>query len=166
MELLNERWAPVLGYEGRYEVSDHGRVRSMARWRRGKSGCLVPVQGRVMRLQQKKRSLSGRTLPYFEIRLRDGSPRDVRCKSFLVHRLVAQSFVGELFEGAQVDHIDGDHGNNHWTNLRILTSREHGMLHPCISNKARNIAMQAAAQAKLSAMRHACEIVDRHKVDC
>lgn len=164
MELLNERWAPVLGYEGRYEVSDHGRIRSMTRWRRGKSGCLVPVQGRVMRLQQKKRSLSGRTLPYFEIRLRDGSPRDVRCKSFLVHRLVAQAFVGELFEGAQVDHVDGDHGNNHWTNLRILSAREHSLLHPCIVDSARAIAMQAAAQAKLSAMRRAGEIVGRHKV--
>ena len=113
MELLNERWAPVLGYEGRYEVSDYGRIRSLTRWRRGKFGCLVPVQGRAMRLQQKKRSANGRTLPYFEIRLRDGSPRDVRSKVFLVHRLVAQAFVGELFEGAQVDHIDGDHGNNH-----------------------------------------------------
>ena len=164
MELLNERWAPVLGYEGRYEVSDHGRVRSMARWRRGKSGCLVPVQGRIMRLQQKKRSANGRTLPYIEIHLRDGSSRDVRSKVFLVHRLVAQAFVGELFEGAQVDHIDGDHGNNHWTNLRILSAREHALLHPCIVDSARAIARQAAAQAKLSAMRRAGEIVGRHKV--
>lgn len=44
MELLTERWRPVLGYEGRYEVSDHGRVRSLPRYRRGKSGCLVPVE--------------------------------------------------------------------------------------------------------------------------
>jgi hypothetical protein len=164
MELLNERWAPVLGYEGRYEVSDYGRIRSLTRWRRGKFGCLVPVQGRAMRLQQKKRSANGRTLPYFEIRLRDGSPRDVRSKVFLVHRLVAQAFVGELFEGAQVDHIDGDHGNNYWANLRILSAREHGLLHLCIVDSARAIARQAAAQAKLSAMRRAGEIVGRHKV--
>lgn len=164
--MLNERWASVLGYEGRYEISDHGRIRSMTRWRRGKSGSLVPVQGRIMQLQQKKRSVDGRTLPYIEIRLRDGSPRDVRCKAFLVHRLVAQAFVGELFEGAQVDHIDGDHGNNYYANLRILSSREHGMLHPCISNKSRNMAMQAAAQAKVFTMRQAGEIVGRYKVKC
>lgn len=53
MELLTERWAPVLGYEGRYEVSDHGQVRSLTRWRRGKSGSLVPVMGRIMRTQVK-----------------------------------------------------------------------------------------------------------------
>lgn len=162
--MLTERWAPITGYEGRYEVSDHGRIRSMTRWRRGKSGCLVPVRGQIMRLQQKKRSANGRTLPYMEIRLRDGSPRDVRCKIFLVHRLVAQAFVGELFEGAQVDHIDGDHSNNHYTNLRILTPQQHGLLHPCIAQKARYQAFQAAAQAKVKALRESGKIIGRFRV--
>lgn len=165
MELLTERWAPILGYEGRYEVSDHGRIRSMTRWRRGKSGSLVPIQGRIMQLQQKKRSVDGRTLPYIEIRLRDGSPRDVRCKAFLVHRLVAQAFVGELFEGAQVDHIDGDHGNNYYTNLRILTPQQHVLLHPCFADKAKYQAFQAAAQAKVKALRDVGEIVGKFRVN-
>jgi hypothetical protein len=163
MELLTERWAPVRGYEGMYEVSDCGRMKSVQRFRRGKSGCLVPVPELIMALTPKKRSASGRQLPYVEVRLRDGSPRDVRCKAFLVHRLVAQAFVGELFEGCHVDHIDGDHQNNHWTNLRILSAREHGLLHPCITNKAKHEAMQAAAQAKVKAMRHAGEIVGRYR---
>jgi hypothetical protein len=164
MELLTERWAPVRGYEGMYEVSDCGRMKSVQRFRRGKSGCLVPVPKRIMALLPKKRSVNGRTLPYVEVRLRDGSPRDVHCKSFLVHRLVAQAFVGELFEGCQVDHIDGDHQNNHWKNLRILSVKEHSLLHPCIANKARYEAMQAAAQAKVKVMRAAGEIVGRNKV--
>lgn len=164
MELLTERWAPIKGYEGMYEISDCGRVKSVQRFRRGKSGCLVPVPERIMALTAKKRKANGRTLPYVEVRLRDGSPRDVRCKAFLVHRLVAQAFVGELFEGCHVDHIDGDHQNNHWTNLRILSAREHGLLHPCIANKAKNAAMQAAAQAKVKAMREAGEIVGKYKV--
>ena len=164
MELLNERWVPVLGYEGRYEVSDHGRLRSLPRYRRGKSGCMVPVPGCIMALTTKKRKAGGRTLPYQEIRLRDGSPRDVRCKAFLVHRLVAQAFVGELFDGCHVDHIDGNHSNNHYSNLRILTAKEHGLLHPCISNTQRHAKMQAAAQAKITAMRQAGEIVGRYRV--
>jgi hypothetical protein len=164
MELLNERWVPVLGYEGRYEVSDHGRLRSLSRYRRGKSGCMVPVPGRIMALSTKKYKAGGRTLPYQEIRLRDGSPRDVPCKAFLVHRLVAQAFIGELFEGCHVDHIDGNHGNNHYSNLRILTAKEHGLLHPCISNTQRHAKMQAAAQAKIAAMRQAGEIVGRYRV--
>jgi hypothetical protein len=164
MELLTERWAPVRGYEGMYEVSDFGRMKSVQRFRRGRAGSLVPVPERIMTLTPKKRSADGRQLPYIEVRLRDGSPRDIRCKAFLVHRLVAQAFVGELFEGCHVDHIDGDYQNNHWTNLRILTAREHGLLHPCIVDKARNATMQAAAQAKVRAMRAAGELVGRHKV--
>jgi hypothetical protein len=162
MELLNERWAPIFGYEGFYEVSDHGRVRSLTRWRRGKSGSLVPVVGRIMQLATKK--AGARTRPYVQVKLRNGAPRTVPCKSFLVHRLVAQAFVGELFEGAQVDHIDGEHANNHWTNLRILSAKEHGLVHPCIVDSARYASFQAAAQAKLTSMRTTGEIVGRKKV--
>lgn len=162
--MLDERWVPVLGYEGRYEVSDHGRICSLPRYRRGKSGCMVPVAGCIMVLSTKKRKANGRTLPYQEIRLRDGSSRDIHCKAFLVHRLVAQAFVGELFEGCHVDHIDGNYSNNHYSNLRILTAKEHGLLHPCISNLERRAKMQAAAQAKVAAMRQAGEIVGRYRV--
>lgn len=162
MEMLKERWAPILGYEGKYEISDYGRVRSLTRWRRGKSGAIVPVLGKIMRTQTKKES--ARTKPYIEIRLRDGSPRDVPCKSFLVHRLVAQAFIGELFDGAQVDHIDGDYSNNYWKNLRILSAREHGLLHPCVVDKAKHAAMVAAGHAKIAAMRQSGEIVGRKNV--
>lgn len=164
MELLNERWVPVHGYEGRYEVSDHGRVRSVQRFRRGKSGSMVPVCARLMRVTIKKQRNNGRTLPYAEVGLRDGAPRSTPSKTFLVHRLVAQAFLGELYEGAQVDHIDGDHQNNHYTNLRILSVREHALLHPCFVDSARRTAMQAAAQARLRAMRQAGEIVGRCRV--
>lgn len=164
MELLNERWVDIHGYEGRYAVSDHGRVKSLARFRRGRAGSMVPVPERVMRLHTKKRSANGRHLPYIEVKLRDGSPREVRCKSFLVHRLVAQAFIGELFDGAQVDHIDGDHSNNHWRNLRILSARDHGLLHPCIVDRARNSQMQTAAQAKIVALRASGAIVGKRRV--
>lgn len=162
--LTQERWLPILGYEGRYEISDHGRVRSLPRYRRGKSGCLVPVLGKVMAISTKKEKPNGRTLPYKEIKLRDGSPRNVHCKSFLVHRLVAQAFIGELFEGCHVDHIDGNHGNNHYSNLRILSAKEHGLLHPCIADQKRNNEMQKAAQAKIVLMRQSGEIVGRLNV--
>jgi hypothetical protein len=164
MEMLTERWVPIHGYEGRYEVSDHGRVKSVARYRRGKSGAMVPMPERIMRLHTKKRKANGRTLPYQEVRLRDGSSREIKGRAFLVHRLVAQAFVGELFEGCHVDHIDGGHDNNRHTNLRILSARQHGLLHPCIANPTRNAKMQAAAQVKVAAMRQAGEIVGRFRV--
>ena len=164
MELLKERWVDIHGYEGRYAVSDLGRVKSLARFRRGKSGSMVPVPEKIMRLSAKKRSNNGRTLPYLEIKLRDGSSRDVRSKSFLVHRLVAQAFVGELFDGAQVDHMDGDPANNYWKNLRILSTKEHGLLHPCIKDPVRNAKMQASAQAKIIELRKSGAIVGKKRV--
>ena len=49
-----EMWADVKGYEGRYQVSTLGRVKSIARMRRGKSGCEVPVPEIIMALTPKK----------------------------------------------------------------------------------------------------------------
>jgi hypothetical protein len=164
MELLNERWVPIHGYEGCYEVSDYGRVKSVQRFRRGKAGSMVPVPEKIMLLSVKKRSSTGRTLPYFEVKFRDGSPRNVCCKSFLVHRLVAQAFVGELFEGSQVDHIDGNHSNNHWNNLRVLSAKDHSMFHPCIADKSRNTKMQISAQNKIVQLRASGDIVGRRRV--
>lgn len=162
MEVLNERWVPIFGYEGFYEVSDHGRVRSLPRFRRGRSGCLVPVPGKIMKLRTRK--VKHRQCPYVDVLLRRGESRDVCGQHFLVHRLVAQAFVGELFEGAEVDHKDGAHGNNHWKNLRILTQREHGLLHPMIADKERNAQMQIAAQQKIRDLRAEGKIVGKLRV--
>ncbi len=127
-----EMWADIQGYEGRYQVSTLGRVKSLARFRRGKAGALVPLPEMIMRLTPKKDT--GRTKPYVEVRLRDGSPRDIRSKSFLVHRLVAQAFIKPLEPNEQVDHRNGKHADNRVENLRVLHKTEHAKLHPTISN--------------------------------
>ena len=49
-----EMWADINGYEGRYQVSDKGRVKSLARMRRGKGGSEVPVPEKIMALTPKK----------------------------------------------------------------------------------------------------------------
>jgi len=125
-----EMWADVSGYEGRYQVSTLGRVKSLARMRRGKSGCEVPVPEIIMALTPKKDT--GRTKPYVEVRFRNGGLRTERCKSFLVHRLVAAAFIKPLEQGEQIDHINGIHGDNRVENLRVMHYTEHARLHPCI----------------------------------
>ena len=132
-----EVWVDVQGYEGRYQVSTLGRVKSLARMRRGKAGADVPMPERIMRLTPKKDN--GRTKPYVEVKFRNGGLRTERCKSFLVHRLVADAFIKRLEPGEQVDHINGCHSDNCVENLRVLKTVEHARLHPLLHTpNARN----------------------------
>lgn len=87
---------------------------------------------RIMRVHIKTKV--NRTLPYAEIHLRDGSPRDVRGKAFLVHRLVADAFIKPLEKTDEVDHINGIHSDNRVDNLRVLHYVEHARFHPCAIN--------------------------------
>lgn len=128
----HEEWRNIRGYEGRYQVSNLGRIKSLERIRTGKKGCNVPVPEKIMKLTTKKDN--GRTKPYVEIRFRNGGLRTERSKVFLVHRLVADAFIKPLEKGDQVDHINGIHGDNRAENLRVLKTVEHARLHPIVLN--------------------------------
>ena len=125
-------WADIAGYEGRYQVSDQGRIKSLGRYRKTKGGGQTWMPERIMRVTIKKDT--GRTKPYAEIRLRDGGPRTEKCKAFLVHRLVANAFIKPLEKGEQVDHRNGCHSDNRVENLRVMHYIEHGRAHPLIVN--------------------------------
>ena len=145
-----EMWADIRNYEGKYQVSTLGRVKSLARMRRGKSGCEVPVPEKIMALTAKKDT--GRTKPYVEVRFRNGGLRTERCKCFLVHRLVADAFIKPLEKGEQVDHKNGIHADNRVENLRVMSYIEHGKIHPLICsgelNKIGTAANKAASLAR------------------
>jgi hypothetical protein len=125
-----EVWADVRGYEGRYQISTYGRVKSLARLRKGKNNGVVPMPERMMTLRIKQNN--GRQRPYVEVYLRDGSSRDVHGKQKLVHRLVADAFIKKLEQSEQVDHINGIHGDNRVENLRVMKTIEHARLHPIV----------------------------------
>ena len=125
-----EMWADIAGYEGKYQISNLGRVKSLARTRKGKNNSLVPVAEKIMKLHIKQDN--GRQRPYAEVCLRNGSLRTVHGKQKLVHRLVADAFIKTLEEGEQVDHINGIHNDNRVENLRVLKTIEHTRLHPVV----------------------------------
>lgn len=104
-----ERWKAVPGYEGRYEVSDHGRVRSVPR-PRTKGGILSPAA----------RTLAGNGqthAPYYHVGLyMPGKKR----KFFYIHRLVLMAFSRLPTDEEDADHVDGDTENNHLSNLRWM----------------------------------------------
>lgn len=105
-----ENWKPVVGYEGLYEVSDQGRVKSLARHTTMKDG-----RGKTIR----EKILKNRTLPsghkYVSL-----SGHGSKQKA-LTHRLVMLAFVGPCPEGMEVCHNDGNPENNHLSNLRYGT---------------------------------------------
>jgi len=95
---VSEKWKPICGYEGQYEVSDQGRVRSRR-------------SGRVLRLNQKKNG-------YFTVDLyRDGLRKTCR-----VQRLVAAAFIGP--SKLDVNHRSGMKWDNRPGNLEYATDSE------------------------------------------
>ena len=108
---INEQWLPIKGYEGLYEVSDHGRIRSLDYRRKG----ITQILRTHARLGN-----------YVKIGLRkDGKRRYHR-----VHRLVAFAFLPQPQEGqTQVEHINCDKRDNRVENLR-WTSPKGNMANP------------------------------------
>lgn len=106
--MTDERWRPIPGYEGRYEASDQGRIRSLPRTVVGSNGGRYPVRGGVLRLQTRDNG-------YLTVLLgRGGSPQ-------LVHRLVMAAFVGPCPEGQEVRHLNGDRSDDRLGNLAYGT---------------------------------------------
>ena len=128
-----EIWADIRGYEGRYQISNLGRVKSLARERRTKGNGVTMMPEQIMKLNTRKND-GGRQRPYIQVCLRNGSIRTTHGKQNLVHRLVADAFIKELSKTDQVDHINGVHGDNRVENLRVMHYAEHAKIHPTVLN--------------------------------
>lgn len=104
---------PVVGFEGRYEVSDDGKVYSLPRMRKGRGGAPTPVSGCELK---QRFDHSG----YPTVSLRDGSASFNRS----VHRLVAEAFIPNPLGKPAVNHIDENKANNCVSNLEWVTTAE------------------------------------------
>lgn len=101
-KIMIETWHTIKGFED-YLISDFGFIRS---YKFGRLKILIPY------INNK----------YFEIQL----SKNGKTKSFTIHSLVAQGFLGHKIGGHDlvVDHIDKDTFNNQVSNLRVITHRE------------------------------------------
>lgn len=107
-----EAWRPVAEVPG-YEVSDRGRVRSVARTVARSNGIPQRVAARVLAPHTS-------TTGYRAVRLcRDGRPIPRK-----VHALVAAAFIGPRPEGLEVRHLNGDRLDNRAENLAYGTRSE------------------------------------------
>jgi len=113
-----ERWLPVPGYEGIYEVSDMGRVRSLPR---------IDAQGGRRRLRMFNPSRMD-ARGHLGVTLR----RDGLTKSLYVHRLVLEAFVGPCPAGMEACHWNDIPDDNSLPNLRWATKSENRF--DCVRN--------------------------------
>lgn len=110
--MQEEIWKDIDGYEGIYQVSNLGRVKSLKR--------KVNTKGGGTRYSPSKILTNCFDNKYYHVRLY----RNGVAKIHLVHRLVADAFLPNPNNKPQVNHIDGDKLNNRFDNLEWCTASE------------------------------------------
>ena len=100
---MQEIWKDVKGYEGYYQISNYGRLKSFK----------VDGNGKILKLTNKNGD-------YFSVVLQ-GKGKERR--STRIHRLVAEAFIPNPDNKPQINHIDGNKQNNHINNLEWCTSK-------------------------------------------
>lgn len=120
---MKEVWKPIPGYEGFYEASDKGRVRSVER-----IIVLKDKLGKDRPCVHKSRILKPCERTYIRSNIK---PRKqvVLCvhpnkKSYDVHRIIASTFVPNPNNYDTVNHIDGDQFNNTPSNLEWISKAD------------------------------------------
>ena len=114
MTSSDEIWKDIPGYEGRYQASNLGQIRSLdqiVRCGRGGKGIRLR-EGRVLRPAGQQSD------PHLRVTLGNKAP------GTLVHVLVARTFLGPRPDGCDVRHLDGDPLNNRVENLAYGTRTE------------------------------------------
>lgn len=115
-----EVWKDIVGYEGLYQVSNLGRVKSL---KRNKANNYGKVPERVLKQQINKKSGG-----YSQASL----CKEGKYKVFFIHRLVARAFIHNPDNKPVVNHKDGNKHNNCVGNLEWCTQKEN-VLHSFVT---------------------------------
>lgn len=107
---MKEDWVPIRGYEGLYDISNKGRVRSLDRTVKCQGGD-YHVTGRILKLHKKPSGYMFVTLA-----------KNGRAKRYYLHRLIAEAFIPNPLRLKQINHKDENKTNNALSNLEWCTA--------------------------------------------
>lgn len=107
-----EIWKDVQGYDGKYQISNMGKVKSLPRIALCRNGIIKSVPGGIM--------VAKVSNGYLIIGLRDGKKK----RFFTVHSLVAKAFIANPQDNRQVNHKNGNKADNRAENLEWVTASE------------------------------------------
>lgn len=108
-----EIWKDIPGYEGLYQASNLGRIKSLKKeWIAGKNGT---------RKQQEKILSPGITKGYYQLKLH----KNKKYKNYRIHQIIAITFLNHITCGMNlvIDHINDNKLDNRVENLQIVTNR-------------------------------------------
>lgn len=103
--LVNEYFANLKGYEDIYMISNYGTIKSTDRYVKNKNG-YRKIYGKILKARVDKYGY-----------LRIGLMKNKKQKHYLVHRLVAETFIPNPDKFPIINHKDGNKLNNHISNL-------------------------------------------------
>lgn len=111
--MKKEIWKDIVGYEGYYQASSIGRVKTLDKYVNGKNGSIRFIKGKILKPLNNEKG-------YLFVNLY----KDGICKHMRVHRLVAETFIpnDDPVNKTQVNHIDEDKTNNCVENLEWCTN--------------------------------------------
>lgn len=107
-----EKWVDVKGYEGLYQVSNFGKVKSLKRTRKNHSKLQI--------VEEKIKNTRVDPQGYLMLDLY----KDNKAKTTRVHRVVAEAFLPNVDDKPTVNHKDGNKANNHVDNLEWASFNE------------------------------------------
>lgn len=110
----NESWVDIENFEGKYQISNLGRIKSKLRKLNSRYGQNRTLNEKILSLNKDKNS------HYVSITLSKNNKRFTKS----IHRLVAQAFIPNPENKCCVNHIDGDPSNNNLNNLEWVTMKE------------------------------------------
>ena len=147
---MEEIWKDIPKYEGLYQVSNFGNVKSLERVIYQSNGHPRTVRERIL-----KAGIDG--CGYLIVKL----SKDAKAKTFAVHQLVAMVFLNHTPCGMKmvVNHIDNDPANNRVSNLEIISQRQNSYTHHVGISKYTGVCWHKnlnkwMAQIRLNGKRH------------